>query len=63
VIVGGEGRVFVVHAGQQAGRERDPGDDSDSSLPRGRNHLLQRLEAEAVEDDLDGGHVRPLDRT
>jgi hypothetical protein len=62
VVVGREGRALVEPAREQAGRQRDAGDDPDPRLGGRGQHLVQRLAAEDVEDDLHGGHVRAGDR-
>src|SRR5690606_9715975 len=62
VVVGGEGGVGGELAGQQSAGQRDPGDDADPGPAGGGQHLVQRLEAEGVEDDLHAGHVGAADR-
>ena len=61
VVVGGERRVLRVATRQQSGRERDPGQDADTGLRGRRQHLLERLLPERVEDDLHRGDVRAGD--
>ena len=47
-------RVYL--PGQQPAGERHPGDDADAGRAGGRQHLIQRLQPEHVEDDLHGRH-------
>ena len=53
VVVGAEDGVLVVLAGQQAAGQRHAGDDADAGLAGRGQHLVERLEAERVQDDLD----------
>ncbi len=62
VVVLREDRVPRVLARQQAGGERNAGDDAHAGLTGGREHLAQGLHAERVEDDLHARHARPGDR-
>lgn len=62
MVIGGEHRALVVAPGEQPGCERNARDDPDASLARRGQHLLKRLEAKAVENDLDGRHVWARDR-
>ncbi len=59
VVVAVEGGVGTEPAGQQATGQRHPGDDGHVAFPGGAQQGLQRLLAEHVEDDLEGG--QPLD--
>src|ERR671912_939594 len=54
VVVLGELGVGGVTPAEEATGQWYPGDDSDAGLLRGRQHVVQRLAAEGVEDDLDG---------
>ena len=55
----GVGRVL---SAEQARREGNARDDRDTRLGRRRQHALERLEPEGVENDLDARDVWPLDR-
>src|SRR5690606_33429873 len=48
----GKRRLRGVPPGEQAAGERDAGDDPDAGLLGRREHLVERLEPEGVEDDL-----------
>src|SRR6185312_11859844 len=54
--------VVAVPAGEQAAGQRHPGDDADAGGRRGRQHLIQWLESERVQDDLHGSDAGPGDR-
>ena len=62
VILGGEGGRLVVAAGEQPARQGHAGDDPDAGRPGGRQHRVERLLPEAVEDDLDRGDRGTRDR-
>ena len=61
VVVSRERRVCGVAAGEEPGRERDAGEDADSGGLCGRQHLVERLEPERIQDDLDARDPRPRD--
>ena len=54
VVVRREGGVAGVAAAQQSGCQGDASDDADARGLRRRQHLIERLEPEGVEDDLHG---------
>ncbi|QAY73036.1 MFS transporter [Agromyces protaetiae] len=62
VVVRRERRLERVAARQQTARERHARDDADACRGSGGQHLVERLQAEGVEDDLHGRDVRPGDR-
>ena len=62
VVVFGEPGLGRVPARQEARGQGHARDDADPRLLGGGQHRFERLLPERVEDDLDAGHVRPLDR-
>ena len=61
VVILGEAAGRGELSGEQPGGERHAGDERHALLRSGRQHLLERLQAEGVHDDLDRGEMLALE--